>query len=132
MRMASRIGTRVTLYSSSVGKAYLSSLTRANRDALLATLHFERFTPNTIVERAALDAELDATQARGYAEDREENEEQICCYGSAILGANGEPLACVSISIPLYRKSASPIDSYVTPLQEACRAIAEGIGPGEG
>jgi IclR family transcriptional regulator, KDG regulon repressor len=130
VRMASRIGTRVTLYSSSVGKAYLASLTRANRDALLATLHFERFTPNTIVERGALDAELDVTRARGYAEDCEENEEQIFCYGSVIIDANGEPIACVSISIPLYRKSATPIDTYVAPLKEACRAIAEGMGPG--
>jgi len=130
VRMASRIGTRVTLYSSSVGKAYLSSLKRPDRDALLADLHFERFTPNTIIERAALDAELDATQARGYAEDREENEEQIFCYGSAILGANGEPIACISISIPLYRKSATPLQTYVAPLKEACRAISEGIGPG--
>jgi IclR family transcriptional regulator, KDG regulon repressor len=130
VRMASRIGTRVTLYSSSVGKAYLSSLTRANRDALLATLHFERFTPNTIVERAVLDAELDATQARGYSEDREENEKQIFCYGGAILAANGEPLACVSVSIPLYRKSATPLATYIVPLKDACRAIAEGLGPG--
>ena len=53
VRMASRIGTRVTLYSSSVGKAYLASLKRAERDALLAPLHFERFTSNTIVERCS-------------------------------------------------------------------------------
>lgn len=130
VRMASRIGTRVTLYSSSVGKAYLSSLKRPDRDALLATLNFERFTPNTIIERTALDAELDATQARGYAEDREENEEQIFCYGSVILGANGDPIACVSISIPLYRKSVTPLETYIEPLKDACRAIAEGVGPG--
>ena len=130
VRMASRIGTRVTLYSSSVGKAYLSSLKRSERDALLAPLRFERFTPNTIVERSALDAELDETLARGYSEDREENEEQIFCYGSAILGSNGEPLACVSISIPLYRKSDSPLGTYIAPLKDACRAIAEGMGPG--
>ncbi len=130
VRMASRIGTRVTLYSSSVGKAYLSALKRDERDALLAPLRFERFTPNTIVDRSALDAELDETQARGYSEDREENEEQIFCYGSAILGTNGEPLACVSISIPLYRKSGSPLATYIAPLKEACRAIAEGMGPG--
>lgn len=60
VRMASRIGTRVTLYSSSVGKAYLSTLARAERDALLHGIAFERFTENTIVERNALDAELDA------------------------------------------------------------------------
>jgi DNA-binding IclR family transcriptional regulator len=130
VRMASRIGTRVTLYSSSVGKAYLSALPRADRDALLRGLTFERFTPNTITARDALDAELDATRERGYAEDREENEAQIFCYGSAILDTNGRPLACVSISIPLFRKCATPLETYVTPLKDACRAIAGRAGPG--
>jgi IclR family KDG regulon transcriptional repressor len=129
VRMASRIGTRVTLYSSSVGKAYLSTLGRAERGSLLQNVTLERFTPNTIVERDALDAELDATAERGYAEDREENEAQIFCYGSAILDANGRPLACVSISIPLFRKSATPLETYVAPLREACRVIGERMGP---
>ena len=130
VRMASRIGTRVTLYSSSVGKAYLSTFPRAERDALLQGIAFERFTPNTIVDRAALDAELDVTEARGYAEDREENEAQIFCYGSAIVGANGVTLGCVSVSIPLFRKSATPLETYVAPLREACRAIAGRMSPG--
>jgi DNA-binding IclR family transcriptional regulator len=130
VRMASRIGTRVTLYSSSVGKAYLAALAPAERDALLRGLTFERFTPNTIIERAALDAELDATRARGYAEDREENEAQIFCYGSAILDTNGRPMACVSISIPLFRKCATPLETYIAPLRDACRAISEQAGPG--
>jgi DNA-binding IclR family transcriptional regulator len=130
VRMASRIGTRVTLYSSSVGKAYLSTLPHAERDALLHGIALERFTPNTIIERSALDAELDACQARGYAEDREENEAQIFCYGSAIVGANGATLGCVSVSIPLFRKSATPMETYVTPLRNACRAIAERMSPG--
>jgi DNA-binding IclR family transcriptional regulator len=129
VRMASRIGTRVTLYSSSVGKAYLSTLGRAERSALLQNMTLERFTPNTIVERDALDAELDATAERGYAEDREENEAQIFCYGSAILDANGRALACVSISIPLFRKSATPLETYVAPLRETCRVIGERMGP---
>ncbi|MDR5856310.1 IclR family transcriptional regulator [Caballeronia sp. LZ062] len=130
VRMASRIGTRVTLYSSSVGKAYLSKLSHAERDALLQGIPFQQFTPNTIVDRAALDTELDACRARGYAEDREENEAQIFCYGSAIVGANGAPLGCVSVSIPLFRKSATPMETYVAPLKAACRAIAERMSPG--
>ncbi|WP_061170474.1 IclR family transcriptional regulator [Caballeronia hypogeia] len=130
VRMASRIGTRVTLYSSSVGKAYLSTLTSAERDALLQDIAFERFTPNTIVDRSALDAELDATRERGYSEDREENEAQIFCYGSAIVGANGATLGCVSVSIPLFRKSATPMETYIEPLRQACRAIADCLCPG--
>ncbi|WP_277189095.1 IclR family transcriptional regulator [Caballeronia sp. BR00000012568055] len=130
VRMASRIGTRVTLYSSSVGKAFLSTLPPAERDALLHGLTFERFTPNTIIERSALDAELDATRERGYAEDREENEAQIFCYGSAIIGANGATLGCVSVSIPLFRKCETPMQTYVEPLKAACLAIAECMSPG--
>ncbi|WP_244817854.1 IclR family transcriptional regulator [Caballeronia sp. Lep1P3] len=130
VRMASRIGTRVTLYSSSVGKAYLSTLARAERDALLHGIAFERFTENTIVERNALDAELDACKTRGYAEDREENEAQIFCYGSAIVGTNGATLGCVSVSIPLFRKSETPMETYIAPLKDACRAIAERMSPG--
>ncbi len=129
VRMASRIGTRVTLYSSSVGKAWLASLDAPARDLLLKDLTLQRFTPNTIVERDALLAELDTTRARGYAEDREENEAQIFCYGCAIVAPDGSPVACISISIPLFRKSATPLETYVAPLKAACRAVAARMAP---
>lgn len=129
VRMASRIGTRVTLYSSSVGKAYLSTLDPATRDALLRSLTLERFTANTIVDRDALRAELDATRERGHSEDREENEAQIFCYGCAIRGTDGRAVACISVSIPLFRKSETPLDTYVTPLVEACREVERRMGP---
>jgi IclR family transcriptional regulator, KDG regulon repressor len=129
VRMASRIGTRVTLYSSSVGKAYLASLDALARETALQELTLQRFTPNTIVERDALLAELEATRARGYAEDREENEAQIFCYGCAITSADGRPVACISVSIPLFRKSDTPLETYVTPLLAACETVAARIAP---
>jgi IclR family KDG regulon transcriptional repressor len=129
VRMASRIGTRVTLYSSSVGKAYLAALDASARDALSARLAFERFTPNTIVDREALRAELEATRMRGYAEDREENEAQIFCYGGAVCGPDGQPVACISVSIPLFRKSETPLESYIVPLKAACRAVLTRSAP---
>lgn len=129
VRMASRIGTRVTLYSSSVGKAYLAALEPKARDALLHGVQFERFTRNTIVDRKVLLEELAITRGRGYSEDREENEAQIFCYGSPILGPDGRPVACISVSIPLFRKSASPEETYLKPLKEASRLISGRIGP---
>ncbi|MFJ4291107.1 IclR family transcriptional regulator [Cupriavidus sp. NPDC089707] len=129
VRMASRIGTRVTLYSSSVGKAYLSALPEAQRDALLAQVKIERFTPNTVTDRKQLRLELEETAARGYAEDREENEPQIFCYGAPILGHDGTPVAAISVSIPLFRRSDTPLDTYVKPLREACQAVSAAIGP---
>lgn len=129
VRMASRIGTRVTLYSSSVGKAYLAALDANARTALLRGIALERLTPNTIVEPAVLAAELDTTRERGHAEDREENEAQIFCYGCAIPDPDGRPVACISVSIPLFRRSATPQETYIAPLRDACRAVAERLTP---
>jgi DNA-binding IclR family transcriptional regulator len=128
VRMASRIGTRVTLYSSSVGKAYLAALARPAREALLETIEFERFTANTIASQEALRRELALTAQRGYAEDSEENEAEIFCYGCAILGSGGAPLGGVSISVPLFRRHARPLETYVEPLIAACREIGRRLG----
>jgi DNA-binding IclR family transcriptional regulator len=128
VRMASRVGTGVTLYSSSVGKAFLAALTPARREQLLAQLDIQPLTPNTITDAAALRQELDATAQRGYAEDREENEAQIFCYGAAIGGTDGEPLGCISISLPLFRRDPDPYRAYVEPLLAACADVARRMG----
>lgn len=131
VRMTSRIGTRVTLYSSSVGKAYLAALDQQRRERLMGAIRMERFTEHTITDLAALRAEIDDTARRGYAEDREENEAQIFCYGAAIRGADGLPAACISISIPLFRRREDVQQTYIRPLLDTCAAIARKLaGPG--
>ena len=131
VRMTSRIGTRVTLYSSSVGKSYLAALDEAHRERLLHGIRMERFTEHTITDLATLRREIEETRVRGYAEDREENEAQIFCYGAPILGPDGLPAACISISIPLFRRLDDPLQTYVKPLLDTCAAISRKLaGPG--
>ncbi|CAG9274960.1 IclR family transcriptional regulator [Paraburkholderia unamae] len=129
VRMASRIGTRVTLTSSSVGKAWLATLTPAEREPLLQHAPRVRFTEHTMTDLDAIREEIELTAQRGYAEDREENEQSIWCYGAAILGADGRAVGCVSISMPMFRREADAQRSYVEPLLAACRAIAARLGP---
>lgn len=131
VRMASRIGTRVTLYSSSVGKAYLAGLAPDRREALMGALRMEAFTAHTHTDLDALRADLLQTRERGHAEDREENEAQIFCYGAAIVGADGMPVACVSVSIPLFRRLPDVQQAYIAPLLQACATISRKLaGPG--
>ncbi|NIF53031.1 IclR family transcriptional regulator [Burkholderia sp. Ax-1724] len=132
VRMASRIGTRVSLTSSSVGKAYMATLGTAEREALLKDAPLVRFTEHTLTDLDAVRRELDATAQRGYAEDREENEVSICCYGSAIRGPDGRVAGCVSISMPTFRRRADARTSYIEPLLAACEAIARRLGPASG
>ncbi|EJL86753.1 transcriptional regulator [Herbaspirillum sp. CF444] len=124
VRMTSRVGTRVTFYSSSVGKAYLAALDETQRRALLRAVKLQKFTEHTITDPEVLRAEIAATGQRGYAEDREENEAQIFCLGAAIRGSDGAPVACISISIPVFRKHENLHAAYIDPLLATCQAIS--------
>ena len=131
VRMTSRVGTRVTLYSSSVGKAYLAALDEATRNRLLRSIRMQKFTEHTITDLEVLRAELAVAQQRGYTEDREENEAQIFCVGAPIFGAEGTPVACISVSIPLFRKPAQLQQALIDPLLSTCKLITQKLsGPG--
>lgn len=106
VRMSSRIGTRVMLHSSSVGKAYLAALPDGERASLLGRLTLLRMTPNTIARREDLDADIGRTIVRGYAVDSEENEPGTQCLGAAIRDRKGVPVGAISLSIPRYRFDA--------------------------
>ncbi|MCG2591478.1 IclR family transcriptional regulator [Ramlibacter sp. XY19] len=125
VRMASRIGTSVSLHSTAVGKAYMAALPREQVDPLLKGLQFKRYTEHTLMDRTALRRELDLTRERGWSVDNEENEAGIYCFGGVILGQRGLPVAAISVSTLLYRQKENPEQSYVQPLLQACAAISE-------
>lgn len=123
VRMASRIGTRVRLHSSSVGKAWLAALPPDEAAALLPELELTAMTPQTLTTIAALAAEIERIRVRGYSIDAEENEADIWCYGGAIAGTGGA-IGCISISIPKYRAATDDPERYAAPLLACCRRIA--------
>lgn len=127
VRMASRIGTSVSLHSTAVGKAYMAALNAATLNPLLENLPMPRYTPSTVVELADLQAQLRLTRERGWSVDGEENEAGIFCFGAAILGSHGEPVAAISVSTLMFRQKDNPEQAYVAPLLEACRAISARI-----
>jgi DNA-binding IclR family transcriptional regulator len=127
--MASRIGTRVPLHSSSVGKAWLAALPPAEAAALLPRLDLVAMTPQTLTTVAALAEEIERIRARGHSIDAEENEADIWCYGAAIAGAGGA-IGCISVSIPKYRAAIDDPDRYTAPLLACCRRIAALVAQG--
>ena len=70
----SRIGTRVPLHSSSVGKAWLATLDPEALQAVLDRLPLPARTRHTVTDRTALERQLQATRERGYSLDIQENE----------------------------------------------------------
>ncbi|CAG9167049.1 IclR family transcriptional regulator [Cupriavidus respiraculi] len=127
VRMASRIGTAVSMHSTAVGKAYLARLPEAELGAVLADMPFPRYTANTVADAGALREQLDVFRARGWSVDDEENEAGIYCFGAAIVDAGGHPLAAVSVSTLRFRQKDDPQAGYVEPLVAACHDIGRRI-----
>lgn len=122
VRMYSRIGSRVLPYCTGVGKAILADLDEPRRDAVLAGIDWKPHTARTITTRAALDAELDAVAARGWAADDAEFEDFVNCVAVPIRSAVGvvgalsltsirmvQDLDELALRIPLLQRTADRI-----------------------
>ena len=127
VRMSSRIGTSVPLHVTAVGKAWLAALEPAAQAALLKGLPMPRYTEHTLTERAALQAELARTREQGWSTDREEHEAGVYCFGAVVRGANGAPVAAISVTTLLFRQKDDPEQAYVAPLLAACAAVSARI-----
>lgn len=124
VRMTTRIGARVEFHSTSVGKAYLAALSEGRARQIISTLNLTRFTKYTFTDPAAFYEEIQKTRERGYSYDHEENELDIRCFGSMIYDRSGEPVAGVSISIPLYRYDEKHHAKYARMIRETAASIS--------
>ncbi|HLS43753.1 MAG TPA: IclR family transcriptional regulator [Paenalcaligenes sp.] len=127
VRMASYIGSNVSMHSTSVGKAYLAALPADERNALIANLHFTQYMPNTASNAEHLKQQIETVIERGWSVDDEENEAGIYCFGAVIRGVNNRPVAAVSVSTLRFRQKSDPIKAYVEPLLHACNSISQRI-----
>ena len=97
-QFASRVGGRIPLHCTAMGKALLAAMDRGAARELLGRRELVRRTANTFVTVAAMDAELDRIGARGFAIDDEENERNIRCVGAAVRDHRGLPSHAISVS----------------------------------
>jgi DNA-binding IclR family transcriptional regulator len=89
-------GRATPLHATSTGKAFLAWLPERDLAAALAA-PLERYTETTIVEPAALRAELDDVRDRGYANSRGELEPALWGVSAPVLDRLRQPVAVVSV-----------------------------------
>lgn len=121
---ASRVGMRMPLHTTAIGKSILAHLPEAEVRELVSATGLPRRTPRTLTTPQALEAELAAVRERGFALDDEENEPTIRCIGAAILGPQGRPIGGVSITTVTFLVSRTEIEAYAPALRAATRALA--------
>ena len=126
VRMTSTIGTRIRFHASGVGKAYLSGMSAEDANALINRLELTRITEFTTTDRGKLRPIVDIARSEGFVRDDQENEIGIVCFGAPVLEAARQPVASVSVSVPLYRLEES--EKYTRPLMQAVAEISRNLG----
>ena len=101
IRYFARCGERRPLYTTSTGKAILTSYDKAERARILEQVDFVRHQETTFTDAGKLLAELDAAVARGWTEDRAEFTPDVMGIGVPL--AHGARRFGLAIAGPLYR-----------------------------
>lgn len=95
-----RIGNRLYLHNTAVGKSMLAKLPRRRIEEILDHWGMPRETENTIVDRDALFSDLETIRGRGYATNREENIDDLHGIGVAATRQSGHVVGGFSITGP--------------------------------
>ena len=103
MRTLVKLGSRVPLHASGVGKALFAALPDEQIDAILKVRGLPRITENTIVVPETMWAALRVIRQRGYSFDDEEHARSTRCVGAAVYDEHAEPLGAISIAGPSTR-----------------------------
>jgi IclR family pca regulon transcriptional regulator len=125
-RVAANVGTRFPFHATSLGKALAAHLPEAERDELLASAPFQRFTERTVTEREAMAERLGLIAARGYDSALDELDYGIVSVAVPVFGRDRRVIASINCStsttrisqdelvrtrLPLLRAAASEIES---------------------
>lgn len=96
----SMAGRRGPLHATGLGKALMSGMSEASIDEYFDGSP-QKYTPRTIVDRAAMAAALEEVRGRGYATEIEELAFGRACLAAPIRNRAGEIVAALSVSGPL-------------------------------
>ncbi len=124
IEMFSQAGKVGPAYCTGVGKAMLAFLAAVELAGVLPQQSFHRFTASTLTSAEALQSELRAIRAAGYAFDREEHEPHIICVAVPIIAQSGRVLGGLSVTSSTARSSLVQLKSHVPDLLAAAGRIA--------
>ncbi|PRB66778.1 IclR family transcriptional regulator [Arthrobacter sp. MYb213] len=122
VRSPSRIGGRAPAYCTAVGKMLLSYDPDATEQVLRSEL--SAWTPATITDPDAFRAELAKVRETNIAFDREEILVGLNCIAAPVMGANGRPVAAMSVSGPAGKFAP---DSQANVLRKVCYAASRAV-----
>jgi IclR family KDG regulon transcriptional repressor len=121
------LGGRLHAHSAALGKVLLADQPGQNVRRLMEERGMPAFTAHTITTYEALVAELKRVRGQGYAVDREENIEDLCCIAAPIRDYTERVIAAMSLSVPAYRFPHHK-EQYRQSLVQASQSVSQRLG----
>ena len=121
------VGRRLPLHASASGKALLAWMDPEDARALLPS-PLPAWTPWTITDPAALEAELALTRSRGYSTTWAELTPDLVAVGAPVRDHRGRVVAAVAISVPISRVERERLPQLAEPVMRAADAVSERMG----
>ena len=120
MRSLTKVGGRVAMVASGVGKAVLATYSDEDVGAIISHHGMPRMTEKSIVRPSDLFRELEKVRRQGFAIDDEEACMGLRCIATVVYNDCSEPLAAISVSGMTSRLT----DDRLPALGETVREVA--------
>ncbi len=124
----SRIGRRLPVHATAIGKVLIAWLGEAELNALLEGYQYTTYTPSTLASRDALLEALAKTREQGYAFDREENEQGVRCVAVPVWNHESRVIAALSLSTLTSRVDDAELACFREQLQQAGLQLSRALG----
>jgi IclR family acetate operon transcriptional repressor len=98
MRSLTKVGGRVAMVASGVGKAVMATYSDEDVNGIICRQGMPRLTEKSIVRPSELFRELQIIRRQGYAVDDEEARMGLRCIAAVVYSDCSEPLAAISVS----------------------------------
>jgi len=128
IRMISYVGKRAPLHCTGLGKVLLANLPLRDRDKIVDKIELFQLTNNTITDKEKLKEELDVIKEKGFALDREENENDVRCIAAPVRDYRDRAVSAISISGPSYRINNENEKHLIEELISTCHKISVRLG----
>lgn len=121
----SRLGRRLPLHSTAIGKVLLAYQEPQEIERLLQGYSYQQQTASTISNETVFRKELEKIQQQGFAIDNQENEQGVQCAAVPIFKGKKKVLAAISISTLISRVSDEELAIFIDILKAACQELSE-------
>src|SRR5438105_10658174 len=128
MRSLTKVGGRVAMVASGVGKAVLATYSDEDVNAIIRRQGMPRLTEKSIVRPSDLFRELEAVRRQGYAVDDEEARMGLRCVAAVVYSDCSEPLAAISVSGMTSRVTAARLPALGQTVREVAAELTLALG----